>query len=123
MSPFTQLELFSNGVRSMKVNFQHLTWPAQSLELSITELLRPVLETRVGNRFPPPATLKQLEDILQEELYKIQLETARNLYKTIPRRIAAVLQEKVVWHRLSKEMCTVSVVFPLFCPTPVCLVG
>jgi hypothetical protein len=84
MPPFTQLELFSNGVKSMKVNFQHLTWPAQSL-------LWPVLETRVRNRFPPPTSLKQLEDIFQEEWYKIQLETARNLYKTIPRRIAAVL--------------------------------
>jgi hypothetical protein len=33
------------------------------------------LGTRVRNRFPPPTSLKQLEDVLQEELYKIRLET------------------------------------------------
>jgi hypothetical protein len=27
------------------------------------------LETRVRNRFPPPKSLKQLEDVLQEEWY------------------------------------------------------
>jgi hypothetical protein len=46
----------------------------------------------VRNRFPPPASLKQLEDVLQEERYKIPLETAQNLYELIPRRIATVLK-------------------------------
>jgi hypothetical protein len=43
-------------------------------------------------RFPLPASLKQLEDVLQEEWYKIPLETVQNLYESIPRRIAAVLK-------------------------------
>jgi hypothetical protein len=39
-------------------------------------------------------SLKQLEGVLQEEWYKIPLETVQNLYEIIPRRIAAVLKAK-----------------------------
>jgi hypothetical protein len=46
---------------------QHLPWPAQSTDLNITEPLLSVLETRVRNRFPPPTSLKQPEDVLREE--------------------------------------------------------
>jgi hypothetical protein len=48
----------------------------------------------VRNKFPPPTPLKQLEDVLHEEWYKIPLETVQNLYKSIPRRTAAVLKAK-----------------------------
>jgi hypothetical protein len=48
----------------------------------------------VRNRFPPPKSLKQLEDVLKEEWHKIPLETVQNLYESIPRRIAAVLKTK-----------------------------
>jgi hypothetical protein len=48
----------------------------------------------VRNRFPPPISLKQLADVLQEEWYKIPLETPQNFYKSIPRRIVAVLKAK-----------------------------
>jgi hypothetical protein len=50
---------------------KHLPWPAQSLDLNIIETLWSVLETTVGNRFPPPISLKQLENILHEEWHKI----------------------------------------------------
>jgi hypothetical protein len=33
----------------------------------------------VRNRFPPPTSPKQLEDVLQEEWYKITLEAVENL--------------------------------------------
>jgi hypothetical protein len=73
---------------------QHLPWPAHSPELNVSEPLWSVLETRVRNRFPPPISLEQLEDVLQEDWYKILLETVQNLYESIPRRIAAVLKAK-----------------------------
>jgi hypothetical protein len=60
----------------------------------MTEPLCSVLETRVRNRFPPPTALKQLEDVLQGELYKIPLETVQNLCESIPRKTAAVLEAK-----------------------------
>jgi hypothetical protein len=48
----------------------------------------------VSNRFPPPITLKQLEGVLQEEWYRIHLETVQNVYEFIPRRNVAVLKVK-----------------------------
>jgi hypothetical protein len=50
-------KLLSNDLKSIKVN---------SPNLNITEPLWSVLETSVRNRFPPPTSLKQLEDSLQE---------------------------------------------------------
>jgi hypothetical protein len=95
-------------------------WPAQSPNLNIIEPVWSVLETSVKNRLLLPTSLKQLEDVLQEESNKISLETAQNLYESIPRRIAALLKaKKVVQHHINKEMCPVSLVFPLFCPAPV----
>jgi transposase len=69
---------------------QHLPWPAQSPDLNIIEPLWSVLETRVRNRFPLPASLKQLEDALQEDWYNIRLETVQNLYESIPRNVAVL---------------------------------
>jgi hypothetical protein len=68
--------------------------PAQSPDLNITEPLWSVLDTRMRNRFPPPTSSRQLEDILQEEWYKIPLGTGWTLYKSIPGRTAAVLKIK-----------------------------
>jgi hypothetical protein len=48
----------------------------------------------VKNRFPPPTSLKQLENVLQEDWYKILIEAVKNLYESIPRRTAAVLKAK-----------------------------
>jgi hypothetical protein len=73
---------------------QHLPWPAQSPDLNIIQQLRSVLETGVRNRFPPPVSLKQLEDVLQEEWYKIPLETVQNLYESIPRTVAVLKTKK-----------------------------
>jgi hypothetical protein len=52
---------------------QHPPWPAQSPDLNITEPLWSVLETRERSRFQPPTSLKQPEELLQEEWYKIPL--------------------------------------------------
>ena len=57
---------------------QHLPWPAQSPGLNIIESLWSVLESRVRSRFPPPSSLKQLEDVLHKEWYDIPLETIQN---------------------------------------------
>jgi hypothetical protein len=68
--------------------------------------------------FPLPTSLKQPEDVLQEEWDKIPLETIQNLYESIRTRIVALLKTVVVQHHIIKYICTFSL-FPLFCPTPV----
>jgi hypothetical protein len=62
MPPFTQL--------------QQPPWAVQSPDLNIIEPLWSVLETR----FPLQTSLKRFEDVLQEEWYRIPLETLQNLY-------------------------------------------
>jgi hypothetical protein len=62
--------------------------------LNITELLWSVWETSVRNRFPRPTSLKQFEDVLQEEWYKTPLQTVQNLYESIPKGHAAILNTK-----------------------------
>jgi hypothetical protein len=69
------------------------------------------------NRFPPPTSLKQLEDVLKEEWYKIPVETVQNLYESISRKITTVLKAESGPTPYYLKMCTVSVVFPLFCST------
>jgi hypothetical protein len=58
----------------------HVPWSAQSPHLNIAEPLWSLLEARVRKRFPPPTSLKQHEDILQEEWYKTPLATVQNWY-------------------------------------------
>jgi hypothetical protein len=93
MPPFIQLE-HRSWFEEYEGELQHYLWPAQSPDLNIIEPLWSVLETRVRNRFLPPTSLKQLEDVLQEEWYKIPLETVQNLHESISRRTAAVLKAK-----------------------------
>jgi hypothetical protein len=64
---------------------QHLPWPAQSPDLNIIEPLWSVSETSVRNRFTPPTSLKEPEEVLQEERHKIPPQTVQNLYESIPR--------------------------------------
>jgi hypothetical protein len=94
MPPGTQLE-FQSWFEDHESELQHLPWPAKSPDSNIIEPLWSVLETSVRNRFPPPTSLKQPEYVLEEEWYKIPLETVQNLYESIPRRTAAVLKAKI----------------------------
>jgi hypothetical protein len=57
------------------------------------------------DRFLPPS-LKRPEDILQEEWDKIPTETVQNLYKSIPRRVMALLEAEG-----APAMYTMSIVF------------
>jgi hypothetical protein len=81
VAPFIQLEVYTRGLKSMKMN------------LNIIEPLWSVLETRVRNGSPSATSLKPLEHVLQGG-HKIPLETVHNSYESIPRRIVAVMKTR-----------------------------
>jgi hypothetical protein len=51
------------------------------------------LETRFS-RFPFPTSLKQLEDVLQEEMYKIPLETVQKLIPVYSKKDCGCIERK-----------------------------
>jgi hypothetical protein len=66
------------------------------------------------NRFQSATPLKQLEDVLQEEWYKIPLEAAQNLRSPFQKGMRLYWRQKAVQHHINKEMCTVSVALVLY---------
>jgi hypothetical protein len=70
---------------------QQHPWPAQLSDLNIIELLWSILESRLRSIFPPPSSLKQLEDVLHKERYNSPLETVQSLCESITIRTQAVL--------------------------------
>jgi hypothetical protein len=59
------------------------------------KMKRSVLENNLRVRYPPPSSLTELANVLQEEWYKIPSEIIQNLYLSIPRTLQEVLQPKV----------------------------
>jgi hypothetical protein len=97
---------------------QHLTWPAQSPNLNITE---PVLETRSRNIFPPPTSLKQLENFPSRRMV---WSSARDCSKLV--RVHSMdygWTEDKGWSNtiLIKDCVQYPIVVPLFCPILVCI--
>jgi hypothetical protein len=80
-------------LKSMKVNFSifpgqhsHHIWTYWTIVVSFGDSSEELI--------PTSNISKPGEDVLQENWYKIVLEAGQNLYKFIPRRIAAVLKAK-----------------------------
>jgi hypothetical protein len=118
--PINTAETVQSWFQEHKGKLQHLPWPAQSPDLNITEPLWSVLEARVRTRFPASTSLKKLEDVLQEEWYKISIETVQTCTVPFQEGLRLYWRQKMVQHHINKEMCAVSIVFPLFCPPPAC---
>jgi len=76
--PYTQQEFVESWFKEHEDALQQLPWPAQSPD--ILKPLWSVLESGVRSRFPPPPSLKELEDVLNEVLCNIPLQTVHNLY-------------------------------------------
>jgi hypothetical protein len=71
---------------------QHLPKSPQSPDLNIIEPLRSVLESTVIGRLPPRSSVKQPEDVLDEQRHSVALETVRNLCESVASSTQAVLQ-------------------------------
>ena len=68
-----------------------LPWPARSPDLSPIEHLWDILGRRVRSRQPPPRTLPQLAQALQEEWQRIPQNAIRSLIMSMRRRCEACL--------------------------------
>jgi hypothetical protein len=73
----------------------------------------------VRSIFPPPSSLKQLEDVLHEAWFSTPLETIENAYESIPRRIQAILWANCGPTPYYYGNVYLSQLFSLFCPSPV----
>jgi transposase len=71
-------------------NINVLPWPSKSLDLNPIEHLWDRLDKRVRQRKPPPQTLDQLHQVLQQEWQKIPRNNVRNFIESMPRRCRAV---------------------------------
>jgi len=56
-------------------------------------------------QIPPPLPLKQLEDVLHEQLYNILLETCQNLYESIPKGYKLYYRQMLAQLHINKEIC------------------
>jgi hypothetical protein len=92
--PFPAAGTVQSWFEEHEGELQHLHCPAQSPDLISTKPVWSVLETRVRNRSPPPTSLEQFEDVLQEEWDKIPLETVQNLSESAVTNIGDILKAK-----------------------------
>ncbi|PNF18190.1 hypothetical protein B7P43_G18223, partial [Cryptotermes secundus] len=65
-----------------------------NVHINIIEPLWSVLESYLRARYPPPSSLTELANVLQEEWYKTPLQIIQDLYLSIPRRLQEVLQAR-----------------------------
>jgi transposase len=71
-------------------NINVLPWPSKSPDLNPLEHLWDQLDRRLRQRQPPPQTLDQLRQMLQQEWRTIPRNNVRNLIDSMPRRCRAV---------------------------------
>jgi transposase len=68
-----------------------LPWPANSPDLNPIEHVWSLLQTRINERNPPPATLNDLRTALMQEWANLGQAELRRLVHSMPRRCQAVI--------------------------------
>jgi hypothetical protein len=105
-----------------KGELQHLPWPAQSPDLNIIEPHWSVSETRVRNRFPTSSISKATwRCSLRGMKYNSTTDCSKLVQIRTKEGFWLYWRQKKRWsNTINKEMCAVSIVFPLFYSTPLC---
>ena len=86
----------ANTVKKWEVEnkITSLPWPAQSPDLNPIENLWDELDRKVRKHKPLPKNQDDLWQILQNEWLKLDESIYKNLVDSMPRRIAAVIEDK-----------------------------
>jgi hypothetical protein len=72
-------------------NVEVLSWPAQSPDINPIENIWSYIEVKIRQRDSQPSSVRQLEQWVKEEWDAVPVEYYRNLIKSMPRRVQAVL--------------------------------
>jgi len=75
-------------------NIEVLPWPAQSADLNPIEHVWDILKVQIGRREKRPTSIHELWEVALEEWELIPLDMVQNLYKSMPRRVEAVLKAR-----------------------------
>ena len=75
-------------------NIEVLPWPAQSADFNPIEHVWNILKVQIGRREKRPTSIHELWGAVLEEWELIPLEIIQNLYKSMPRRVEAVLKAR-----------------------------
>lgn len=77
-----------------KEKFETMVWPSQSPDLNPIENLWSIVKRRLGSFETPPRSTKELWERVQDIWANIPIETCKNLVRSMPKRISAVLRNK-----------------------------
>jgi transposase len=77
--------------------FDVLKWPAQSPDLNPIEHLWASVKRKLNSYSTPPCGLIQLSERVRECLDSISIKECKNLYASMPDRVAAVLAANGLW--------------------------
>jgi transposase len=73
-------------------NVELLPWPAQSPDITPIENIWSHIEVKIRQRDSQPSNVTQLEQWVKEEWDAVPVDYYRNLIKSMPRRVQAVLE-------------------------------
>ncbi len=94
-APCHKAQIISDWFLEHDNEFTLLKWPPQSPDLNPTEHLWDVVEREIRFTDVQPTNLQQLHDAIISIWTKISEECFQHLLESMPRRIKAVLKEKV----------------------------
>ncbi|CAB5373046.1 unnamed protein product [Rhizophagus irregularis] len=75
-------------------NIELFPWPAQSPDMNLIENIWSYIEVKIRQRDSQPSSVSQLEQWVKEEWDAVPADYYRNLIKSMPRRIQAVIAAK-----------------------------
>jgi transposase len=78
-------------------SFKVLEWPAQSPDLNPLETLWAIVKRRLNEFETPPSGMLELWERIEQIWNEVSPETCRELIKSMPKRIEAVLRAKGRW--------------------------